>query len=256
MKEKFMISTRILLATVLIAVAGLHVPAQARDELRGPFRLSRTTLQIGGAAMSEGLKDTFAVDEELQWQVYVPESYDRRTPAGAFVFVDPAGWGGMPDQFRPVFDSLNMIWIGPNRIGSGTSAKKAMWTTVLGARAIQQDYAIDLNRLYLGGTGEGVLATVNAMLVGSEFAGIVQISGSINVANLPADILDTLKRKYLVFMTSTNDKANKTVRADYDSYKKAGFDNIKLIYDLKGSRDVAKPELIDEAIRYLDSRLR
>jgi hypothetical protein len=57
-------------------------------------------------------------------------------------------------------------------------------------------------------------------------------------------------------MTSTNDKANKTVRADYDSYKKAGFDNIKLIYDLKGSRDVAKPELIDEAIRYLDSRLR
>jgi predicted peptidase len=131
-----------------------------------------------------------------------------------------------------------------------------MWTTVLGARAIQQDYAIDLNRLYLGGTGEGVLATVNAMLVGSEFAGIVQISGSINVANLPADILDTLKRKYLVFMTSTNDKANKTVRADYDSYKKAGFDNITLIYDLKGSRDVAKPELIDEAIRYLDSRLR
>ncbi|MDH4124735.1 MAG: hypothetical protein OEW64_02320 [Gammaproteobacteria bacterium] len=248
-------STRLLLAMLLAGVAGLHAPAYAQDELRGPFRLSRTTTEIGGAEMAQGLKETIAIDEELQWQVYVPENYDRQKLAGAFVFVDPSGWGGMPDQFRPVFDSLNMIWIGANRTAATTSSTKSMWTTVLGARALQQDYAIDLNRLYLGGTGEGVLTAINAMLASSEFAGVVQISGSVGVANIPAQFLDTLKRKHFVFMTSTNDKANKSVRADYDSYRKAGFENVKLIYDVQGSRDVAKPELIDEAIRYLDARL-
>lgn len=176
-------------------------------------------------------------------------------PPGAFVFVDPAGWGGMPDEFRSVFDGLNMIWIGANQTGSSSSDKKSMWMTVLGSRAIQQDYGIDLNRMYLGSTGSGALHAINAMLASSEFAGVVHISGSINPANFKEEFVETLKRKYFVFMTSTNAKAKTVVRGDYESYKKAGFENIKLIYDLKGSRDVATPELIDEAIRYLDSRL-
>lgn len=248
-------SGNILLVSVLIGVAGLHGAANAQDELRGPFRLSRTTTEIGGVQLAEGLKEIFAVDEKLQWQVYVPDNYDRQKLAGAFVFLNPDGWGGMPDEFRPVFDSLNMIWIGPNQTGQRSTPKKSLWMTILGARAIQQDYAIDLNRLYLGGTGEGVLTALNAMISSSEFVGLVQISGSVGLSNIPAEYLDTLKRKHFVFMTSTNDKANKTVRADFEGYKKAGFENLKLIYDVNGSRDVATPELIDEAIRYLDSRL-
>jgi len=255
MKEKIMNSGRILLALVLIGMAGLQGAAQAQEELRGPFRLSRTTTEIAGAATAEGLKEIFDVDEELQWQVYVPENYDRQRPAGAFVFVDPNGWGGMPDQFRPVFDSLNMIWIGANRTGFDKSPTRPIWMTILGSRAIQQDYAIDLNRLYLGGTGEGVLTAVNAMLASSEFVGVVQISGSVGLADIPADALDTLRRKYFIFMTSTNDKANLKVLSDYESYEKGRFYNIKLIYDENGSRDVAKPELIHQAIRLLDSRL-
>lgn len=245
----------ILLASALIGIAGLHSSAQAQDELRGSFRLSRTTTEIAGAATAEGLKEIFDVDEDLQWQVYVPENYERQRPAGAFVFVDPNGWGGMPDQFRPVFDSLNMIWIGANRTGSGKNPTRPTWMTILGSRAIQQDYAIDLNRLYLGGTGEGVLTAVNAMLASSEFAGIVQISGSVDVADIPENALDTLRRKYFVFMTSNNDKARITMRADYDNYRKAGLYNSKLLYDVNGSRNVATPELLDEAFRYLDSRL-
>jgi hypothetical protein len=255
MKKKLMNSGYIWLASLLVGLAGLHSAANAQDELRGSFRLSRTTLEIGGVEMSQGLKDAFAVDEEVQWQVYVPENYDRNRPAGVFVFVDPAGWGGMPDPYRPVFDGLNMIWIGANGIGAGISGRKALWMTILGERAIQQDYAIDLDRLYVGSTGAGALTAVHAVLATSEFAGVIHISGSIPLSDVSADFLDTLKRKPIVFMTSNNDKANRSVRASYDSYKKAGFDNIKLIYDLDGSRDVAKPELVDEAIRYLDSRL-
>ena len=243
------------IAIVLLAFTTVPVSGIAQDELRGMFRLSQTTADLLDAGTAQELNEIIPIDEELQWQVYVPQNYDRQKPAGAFVFVDPGGWGGMPDEYRSVFDSLNMIWIGANQTASRTSPTKAMWMTMLGSRAIQKGYAIDLNRLYLGGTGEGVLTAINAMLGSSEFAGVVQISGSVNPANIKREYVETLQRKFFVFMTSNNDKARTTVRADYESYKKAGFENVKLIYDLKGSRDVAKPELIDEAIRYLDSRL-
>lgn len=246
---------RILLIAILIGMAGAHGAAHAQDELTGMFRLTRTTTDILGPATAQDLTEVFMVDEDLQWQVYVPENYDRKNPAGAFVFVDPAGWGGMPDEFRSVFDGLNMIWIGANQTEARTTPTKSMWMTILGSRAIQKDYNIDLNRMYIGSTGSGALDALNAMLGSSEFAGVVHISGSINPANIKAEFVETLKRKYFVFMTSSNDKAKTMVRGDYESYKKAGYENIKLIYDLKGSRNVATPELIDEAIRYLDSRL-
>ena len=249
-------TSRILLAAALMGVTGLNAPAHAQGDLRGQFRITRTTTQVLGAETAAGLTDTFDLDEELQWQVYVPANYDRQNPAGAFVFVDPSGWGGMPDQYRPVFDGLNMIWIGANQTDPRSTPAKLIWTTIMGSRAIQQDYEIDLNRLYLGGKGGGALTALNSMLASSEFSGLVQISGSVSPGNIPAEYLDTLKRRYFVFLTGSGDKARVSIRKDHDNYRKYGLYNTKLIYDTKGSRDLAKPELVDEAIRFLDSRLR
>ena len=242
-------------ALALLALSSVPASAIAQDELRGMFRLTQTTADLLDPDTARELSEIIPIDEELQWQVYVPENYDRQKPAGAFVFVDPGGWGGMPDQYRALFTTLNMIWIGPNRTGSRSSPTKSMWTTILASRVIQKDYAIDLNRMYVGGTGAGALTAMTAMIASSEFSGIVKISGSIPLANIPAEYIDTLMRKRFVFMTSKNDKARTAMRADYESYKKAGFENAHLIFDMKGSQAVLSPELMDEAIRYLDSRL-
>jgi hypothetical protein len=39
----------------------------------------------------------------LKWQVYVPQDYQRNRPPGVFVYINPDGWGGIPDQWKPVF---------------------------------------------------------------------------------------------------------------------------------------------------------
>ncbi|MDA0706991.1 MAG: hypothetical protein O2907_10160 [Proteobacteria bacterium] len=73
---------RLLLATILIGLAGAHGAAHAQDELTGMFRLTRTTTDILGPATAQSLNEVIMVDEELQWQVYVPENYDRNNPPG------------------------------------------------------------------------------------------------------------------------------------------------------------------------------
>lgn len=246
---------RLLTAIVLLVLASAPVVATAQDELRGMFRLTRTTADILDAATAQELGKVIPVDEELQWQLYVPDNYDRQRPAGVLVFVDPGGWGGMPDAFRPVFDSHNMIWIGANRTGRNSSDTKLIWTAILASRVIQQDYVIDLNRMYIGSAGSGAGAALNAMLTASEFTGALYIGGSAYWDKIQPDYLDNLRRKYYVFLTGTKDKEKAKIRSEYESYKKDGIENVKLIFDMQGPGATARPEHLDEAFRYLDSRL-
>jgi len=244
-----------LIALFLIAVSGAQPAALAQDELRGMFRLTRTTTEIIGAQTAQALNDVIPLDDELQWQVYVPENYDRRKPAGALVFIDPGGWGGMPDQLRPVFDNNNLIWIGANRSSAKYSEARSVWMAILASRVIQQDYAIDLNRLYIGSTGNGATTSLNTVLNANEFVGVIYMSGSAYWGSIKPEQLENLRRKQHVFITGSNDKAKAAIRTDYENYKKDGIANVKLIYDTKGPGKVVKPEYMDEAIRYLDARL-
>lgn len=244
-----------LIALTLLVISGTQLTALAQDELRGMFRLTRTTTDVVGAQTAQALSDVIPVDDELQWQVYVPENYDRRKPAGALVFIDPGGWGGMPDQFRPVLDNNNLIWIGANRSSARISEARSVWMAILASRVIQQDYTIDLNRLYIGSAGNSATTSLNTILNANEFVGAIYVSGSTYWGSIKPEQLENLRRKQHVFITGSNDKAQATIRTDYENYKKDGIANVKLIYDTKGPGKVVKPEYMDEAIRYLDSRL-
>lgn len=246
---------RILISLVLVGVTGTHVAVLAQEELVGMFRLRHTTMDIVGPQMAQALNEVIPSDAELQWQVYVPERYDRRRPAGVFVFIDPNGWGGMPDQWRQVFDNHNMIWIGAKSDQRNPPEARKVWAAILGSRAIEQDYAIDLNRLYIGSSGSNAMTAVNTMLFANEFVGAVYMSGSMYWGSIDPEKLEALRRKHHVFITGTNDKAKTSVRADYENYKKDGIENVKLIFEMNRLGKMPKPEHMDEAIRYLDSRL-
>ena len=219
------------------------------------FRLSHTTSEIVGPQMAQDLSEAIAVDEELQWQVFVPEHYQRQKPSGVFVFVDPNGWGGMPDEFRPVFNNHNLIWIGAKVNERNPSDRKRIWTAILASRAIEGDYAIDLNRLYVGSSGSGALTALNVLLSANEHSGAIFIRGSQYWHGGMPEGIDNLRRKHYVFITGTNDQAKTTVRRDYESYKKDGIENAKLIFAMGALGKMPDPEQMDAAIRYLDSRL-
>ena len=79
---------RVLLATILIAAT---ISAIAQDKMTGSFRMSHTTVEVFDPATAEAVSTVIPQDEEVQWQVFVPETYDPSKPPGVFIFADPDG---------------------------------------------------------------------------------------------------------------------------------------------------------------------
>lgn len=244
----------ILLAFLMVgALCALRL-ASAQDAPTGVFRMSYTTPEIIGQQTAEELAEVIPVDEPLRWEVYVPYDYDAHRPAGVFVYVDPQDWGGMPDRWREVFNKRNMIWVGVNLSDRRRSEMKRIWAAILGSRALEKQYEIDLNRLYIGSSGDAATIAVNVMMSAGEFVGAVYISGSLYwEQGLPPQI-EGFRRKYHVFITGSNDKAQPAIRRDIKLYEKDGVTNVKLIYRPAGLRGGPSAEDIDEALQYLDSR--
>jgi hypothetical protein len=76
--------------------------------------------------------------------------------------------------------------------------------------------------------------------------------GSVFWKSIDPDRLEALRRKRHVFITGTNDDAKVIIRRDYESYKKAGIDNVKLIFDTERIGQLPDADHMIEAIRFLD----
>ncbi len=240
---------KMLIAAVALVVA---LPAVAQEQLTGTFRISQTPVEVMGELTAQALDDKVPANEELRWQIFVPETYDSSRPPGVFVYLDPRGWGGIPDQWRSVFTDHNLIWVGPNKNEPNQTMEKQIWHAVMGLRAIEQQYAVDLSRVYIGSAYETALASLNTQLSNNDFRGAIYMRGSVMWKTLPADRLEMLQRKRHVFITGTNDKLKARIRSDHGAYKKAGIENAKLIFDTQRIDRLPGPDHMREAIQYLD----
>jgi len=245
----------LLIALILIGAISSNSAVHAQSSLTGMFRLTHTTTEILGPQSAQSLSEIIPVDEGLQWQVYVPENYQKQRPPGIFIFIDPRGWGGMPDELRTVIDTHNLIWIGAKVNERNPTEEKRIWASILGSRALQGEYAIDLNRLYVGSAGGQAITAVNVLMSANEHSGAIFFRGSQYWHGGRPEGIENLRRKHYVFITGTNDKAKTTIRGDYERYKKDGFENVKLIFEMGPIGEMLNPEQMDEAIRYLDSHL-
>jgi hypothetical protein len=237
---------------VTLALLATWTHAGAQEHLTGVFRLSQTPIEVMGEQDALALNDKVPADEDLRWQVFVPETYDPSRPAGVFVFLDPGGWGGIPDEWRPVFTEFNLIWIGPNKNEPRQTMEKQVWHAVMGLRAIEQQYTIDLNRVYIGSAYDTALPSLNTQLSNNDFRGAVYMRGSIMWKTLPPDRLEMLQRKRHVFITGTNDKLKARIRSDSEAYQQAGIANVKLIFDTQKIGRLPDPDHMRKAIQYLD----
>lgn len=240
------------LRAALLIAPGLVVPvASAQDYMTGMFRLSRQPAEIVEPDVAQALDKIVKKDEKLQWQIYVPEQYTPERPAGLFVYIDPDGHGRIPDRWTPVFDSHNIIWVGVRQTQRNPSPTRRIWQAILGARGVEGDYAIDLQRMYVGGTRETVSLAVTTMLMANEFGGGVYTRGSFFSPELTPDHVQALQRKAHVFVTGTNDNSKRQIQSDYELYQEQGISNVKLIFDNQRLGDVGSPEQMDEAFRFL-----
>ena len=237
-------------AALLVALSLVVPAASAQDYLTGMFRLMRQPAEIVEPEVAEALDKIIKKDETLRWQIYVPEQYTPERPAGLFVYIDPDGHGRIPDRWTPVFDSHHVIWVGVSQTQRKPDPTRRIWQAILGARAIEGDYAIDLQRMYVGGTGETVPLAVSTMLTANEFEGGVYTRGSFFSPQFTPDHIQALQRKTHVFITGTNDPDKRQIQSDYQLYQQQGISNVELIFDNQRLGDVGSPEQMDEAFRF------
>lgn len=244
-------SKNVILAALALACA-IATPAVAQDQLTGMFRMTHTPLEIVGEEMAQSLNESIPANQRLKWQMYVPGTYSAARPPGVFVFLDPNGYGGMPDQWRAVFENHNLIWVGPNTDNPSAGESARLWHAIFGLRAVEQEYIIDLNRVYIGTAGNSAITALNVQLNANEFKGTIYMRTSIMWKSIAADRLEMLQRKRHVFITGTNDKNKARIRSDYESFKAAGIPEVKLIFDTQRIGKIPDPDHMDEAIRFLD----
>lgn len=236
---------------LIVALVCITSAALAQDYLTGMFRLTKEPTEIVEEDFAQALDQVIRKDEKLQWQLYVPESYDPARPAGLFVYVDPDGHGRIPDGWQPVFDRHNIIWVGVRQSKRNASPTRQTWQAILGARALDGDYAIDFRRMYVGGTRETVPVAINTILTANEFSGAIYTRGSFFSPQLTPDHIQSLQRKAHVFITGTNDEAKLNIQADYERYQKQGIENATLLFETGRLGVVGSPEQMDEAFRFL-----
>jgi hypothetical protein len=241
-------SRLILLLIALHATAAVH----GQEAITGMFRMTHTVGEILGDQVAQALNETIPADAQLQWQVYVPYDYDPERPPGVFIYLDPNRYGGIPDPLVAVMNEHNLIWVGPRTSDRRQNDDQKVWHAILGLRAVEGEYAINLDRIYIASSRDTTPTAFRAYLFANEISGAVYFRGSAMWLSIDDDQLEQLRRKRHVFITGTNDKAKNQVRQHYEDFRKAGIENVKLIFDTRRIEETPEPRHIDEAIRFLD----
>ncbi|MDG1997104.1 MAG: hypothetical protein P8J14_11455 [Emcibacteraceae bacterium] len=90
----------------------------AQDIQTGSFRITSTSEEILGKATASDFEKQLDIDEEIQWQVYVPKTYDPYNPPGILLYQTYKNYSGMrrgkiedPTGWKSAMDERNMILI-------------------------------------------------------------------------------------------------------------------------------------------------
>jgi len=113
------------------------------------------------------------------FELSVPASYDPTKPAGLVVFITGGGQSGkIRGQWKPVLEKHNLIWAGPNGAGNQTDVAYRLTLALEAARVVQQDYALDPDRIYISGFSGGArMASQLGIMCPDIFSGGLYFAG-------------------------------------------------------------------------------
>ena len=206
--------------------------------------------------------NVFAID----YNVYVPKSYDGKAPYGLLVYIDSGGHNNFPDRLKKVCDEKKLIWIGPKNAGNNSYVFSRHCAAVHAVFAIQnQNYKIADSRVYIAGFSGGarmaarVALTFPTFFRGAILAGGIEMYRSVNGApekgfNPSRKDLKTaakLVRIYAVVGTADKMLPHAAAKVAYKTYKKDGF---KINYDIvKGRKHIpATAKDVEKALKIFD----
>ena len=240
----------------LFLACGLLFPVTATlaDDARlGSFSVSATLVELIGTESAARFEDMVEADEAIDWEIYVPETYDPDKPAGLMVYISPTDSGRIPTRWQDVMATSNVIWIGANDTGNQVRAARRATFAMVAPAVVAREYRVDAARVYVSGfSGGGRVASMIAPQYPQVFKGAVFICGVNSWDNRGSAQLDAVQANRYVFLTGTKDFNRRETRSVHRSYRKAGVKNV-LLMDIRGlDHSLPSAPKFAEAITFLD----
>ena len=245
----------ILISFVLLqgAGGGLIEELDASAPRVGFFNLIKTSNEVLGEGDAGRLNPVLLATEQVEWRVYVPRSYDPASPPGVLVFISSIDWGGIPKEWQPVMEKKNLIWISASAAGSEAPVQQRMVKAIIAPRALDHDYQIDMNRIYIAGFANGgIIANLVQTAEPGVFKGGIYMCGAMFWGDRTPTRLDTVRLNRHVFMRGCFDPKERDIRRVHKQYLDAGIEHSKLISIETRRRRLPRPAYVESAIDYLD----
>lgn len=209
---------------------GLIEEFDASHPRTGFVTLVMTPAELLGEEAANGLNHILLADQKIEWRMYVPRRYDAATPPGVLVFISSIDWGGIPDEWQPVMEAHNLIWISPGGAGSSTPVQERIIKSILAPRAADIDYKVNSERVFIAGFSDGgmVASLVQASDPGT-FKGGIYMCGALFWGDKPPEKLDLMRGNRHVFIRGCFDPRERDVKDVYDEYRNAGFEDVALV---------------------------
>ena len=138
--------------TAILFLASLRGQSLSEDTIRiGEFNTSSTVAALLGNASAQTFEQIIPADQPIEWSVHVPKSYESKVPPGILVFISPHDSGKIPNEWKPIMERRNLIWIGANRSGNKIVTSLRMTYALLAPLAIGENYQVDADRVYVSG---------------------------------------------------------------------------------------------------------
>lgn len=219
----------------------------------GFVKLEMTTEELLGAEAAAGLNHILLANEEIEWRAFVPWDYDPGSPPGVLVFISSIDWGGIPEDWAPVMDARNLIWVSPGRAGGSAPVQERIIKAILAPRVIAADYTVNEERIYIAGFDDGgKVANLVQATDPVTFRGGIYMCGALAWGGKTPEKIDLMRGNRHVFIRACADPREREVRGVYEEYRKAGFAGAELITVQTRRRRLPEPKYIDQAIRHLD----
>lgn len=239
----------------VILISNISALAQNNNVQTGYFTLSGSLNSILGEETAKPYTDMIDPDNQITWEIDVPENYDPANPPGVMVYVSPQNIINIPDGWLEITRNKNLIFIGARESGNKVLVKKRIVMSVLALPLIQSKYNINTSRIYISGfSGGGRVASMVSTRFPHIFDGALYNCGVNFWEEVSDDQLKLIKKHNYVFLTGTEDFNLQDTKSVYAKYKKAGVENIKLMVIPKMRHSNPNKSRFNKALDFLDKK--
>ena len=193
--------------------------------------------------------------------VYCPSDYDGKEKMGIYIHVSPGNNATVPNQgYRELMDKYRLVCASPNGSGNDQSDMRRCALALDTLAQLREDYAIDEDRIYIGGTsGGGAEATFATFLYPQDFrAALNSVRYFLLTSNacLPfadrSHIREASKHQQPFAFISGPDDSNYNYMPDSEqSFKDHGF--VVKFFDIPGmGHETASAETFDKVMQWVE----